>query len=184
MTWPRTAPAHQSAPARGQVEVPVVLPHVVMTVAADGSMAVTVDGQEYPPPQFAPPWTRASFAPIVDGLLGERACPLRVEVHESDGTAFTDIITPRPRRVPQPDPLASAEAAPPARVVPQVVEVTGEGFIPGEDIAVGVVTGHSDADGDGVVRALLTGDQAATSPTGEVILLGRVSGVVVVGRLG
>ncbi|MEV4833047.1 hypothetical protein AB0K05_00895 [Nonomuraea sp. NPDC049486] len=32
-------------PAHREREVPVVLPHVVMTIADDGAMTVTVDGQ-------------------------------------------------------------------------------------------------------------------------------------------
>lgn len=58
----------------------------------------------------------------------------------------------------------------------------GEGFVPGEDVAVAVVIAHGDAAPDGTVRGLLTGDQLAASPTREVILFGRVSGALTIGH--
>jgi hypothetical protein len=86
---------------------------------------------------------------------------------------------PRKHRTPEPDPTEHAPANT-ARL--SLLTVTGEGFIPGEDVAVAVALGHSDADGDGVVRAFLTTDQMTASPTGEVVLLGRVSGTYTIGR--
>ena len=55
--------------------------------------------------------------------------------------------------------------------------------MPGEDVAVAIIHAHSDASGDGVARALLTAEQAAVAVTGEVILLGRVSGTLIIGRI-
>lgn len=156
--------------------VPVVLPHVVMTVTEDGTMTVTVDGTPHEPEPFAPPWRRDSFAHILDHLTGQRRCPVRVEVREADGTVFTDIITPTTRRRPE---QAPAPAAPPTLVV-----LHGEGFVPGEDVAVAVVIAHGDAAGDGTMRGLLTPEQVAASPTREVILLGRVSGALTIGHPG
>jgi hypothetical protein len=94
---------------------------------------------------------------------------VRVEVREADGTVFTDIITPTTRLRPEP--------APPALVV-----LHGEGFVPGEDVAVAVVIAHGDAAPDGTMRGLLTPEQVAASPTREVILLGRVSGALTIGH--
>ena len=155
--------------------VPVVLPHVVMIVAADGTMTVTVDGQAHEPEPFAPPWRRDSFAHILDQLTEQRHAPVRVEVHEADGNVFTDIIIPiRPRR-PNPEPPAPAAA-------PSLVVLHGDGFVPGEDVAVAVVIAHGDAAGDGTMRGLLTPNQLAASPTREIILLGRVSGTLTIGH--
>jgi hypothetical protein len=59
----------------------------------------------------------------------------------------------------------------------------GSGFVPGEDVAVAIIHAHSDASGDGTARALLTVEQAAAAVSGEVILLGRVSGALTIGRI-
>jgi hypothetical protein len=165
-------------PDSQDIPVPPVLPHVVMTVHEDGTMTVTVDGEPHFPEPFAPPWRRDAFASIIDILTGERHVPVRVEVREADGTVFTDIITPTRRRLPDPAPTESvAPSAPPALMV-----LRGEGFVPGEDVAVAVIVSHSDAASDGTARGLLAPDLLALSPTREVILLGRVSGTLVVGH--
>jgi hypothetical protein len=162
--------------------VPVVMPHVLVVVDVDGSMLVTVNDQAYDPPQFAPPWDRNSFATVIDGLLTTWRCALRVEVHESDGATFTDIITPRKHRDPDPEATPSPVAVSKGVARFALHTVTGEGFIPGEDVAVAVVVGHGHATNDGVARAILTAEQLADSPTGEVVLFGRVSGTITVGR--
>ena len=155
--------------------VPVVLPHVVRDVAEDGRMTVTIDGTPHLPEPFAPPWRREDFAGTLDHLTDQRRTPVRVEVREADGSIFTDIITPGKRRRPDPQPMP--EPAPPALPV-----LYGEGFGPGEDVAVAVVVAHSDAGPDGAARALIALEQLAASPTREVILLGRVSGAVTIGH--
>lgn len=158
------------------VEVPVVLPHAVFTVHDDGTMTVTVDGAPHEPEPSVPPWRRESFPAIVDALTDQRRIPIRVEIHETDGAAFTDIITPARR------PHAAPQSEPPRRAALALVTVRGGGFVPGEDVAVAVVVAHSDAAPDGTARGLLTPDLLAASPTGEVILLGRVSGALTVGH--
>ena len=167
-----TEPEHRDEP------VPVVLPHVVMSVAADGTMTVVVDGDPYEPEPFAPPWRREDFARVLDQLTEQCRSPLRVEVREADGTVFTDIITPGTRRRSS----SAPEAAKPAVAVPELAALEGEGFVPGEDVAVAVVLTHSDAAPDGTTRGLLAADQLAASPTREVILLGRVSGTLTIGH--
>ncbi|MGP5735657.1 hypothetical protein [Candidatus Corynebacterium faecigallinarum] len=177
--YKRTHAAHattESAPA-GE-EVPVVLPQVVMIVGDDGAMTVTVDGTPYEPEEFAPPWRRESFPVILDTLTGQRRAPVRVEVHESDGSTFTDIVTPRPpTRAPAettPQPAATQDAG------ARLVEVAGEGFVPGEDVAVAVIVRHASATATGTARHLL--DQAELGPDGrgEVLLFGRISGTAVI----
>lgn len=164
------------SPSHAADGVPVVLPHVVMTIAADGTMTVTVDGVVHEPEAFAPPWRRDDFAQVLDQLTEQHRTPVRVEVREVDGSVFTDIITPgKPRPTPAPEPVA------PVAVARELV-VHGEGFVPGEDVAIAVVIGRSDASPDGTARALLSSDQLAASPTREVILLGRVSGVLTIGH--
>lgn len=160
--------------AAEEPEVPVVLPHVVMQVADDGTMTVAVDGETHLPEPFAPPWRRDSFAAILDRLTDQRRSPVRVEVREADGTVFTDIITPSRRRPPEPP-------AKPAAPAPLPV-LYGDGFVSGEDVAIAVVIAHGDAAPDGTMRGLIEAAQLAASPTREVILLGRVSGAVTIGH--
>lgn len=170
-------------PAHHRPDVPVALPHVVMTVSPDGAMAVTIDGHPYEPEPFAAPWRRESFAQLVDQLTADPRGPIRIEVRESDGTIFTDIIIPSRRRTPTPAPQSAPDPAAPVPVsAPALTAVMGQGFVPGEDVAVAVILTHSDAAPDGTARGLLNAEQIAHSPTGEVLLFGRVSGTVSVRR--
>lgn len=81
-------------------EVPVVLRHVVITVDTAGTLTVTGDQQPHLPPT-GEVWGRGDFAAILDDLTEQRRAPVRVDVYESDGSHFTDIIhAHRPRRTP------------------------------------------------------------------------------------
>ncbi|KAB1643040.1 hypothetical protein [Gulosibacter chungangensis] len=163
--------------AQQESRSPVTLPLVVVTVERGGTLAVTVDGAPFAPEAFAPAWRRSDFGRIMDRITDQRRTPVRVEVHESDGTSFTDIITPSPSRRTRPEPEpAKTETAFDAPAAPQLVEVTAEGFIPGEDIGVAIIVTHTDASHTGRARALLEAAQFDASPTGEVVLIGRLSG--------
>lgn len=185
---PSKKPRHSSG--RERSETPVVLPHVVITVTETGALDVTVDGTAFPPPESGA-WTRSTFGPLLDAITEDRTVAVRIEVRETDGSVFTDII--HARRPTRPTP---AENEPEAqrgkhtknkgRQRPELVEVTAEGFVPGEDVAVAVIVSHTDATGAGAARALLDSAQfksALRDGTGEVILFGRVSGTTVVRRL-
>jgi len=165
---------------------PITVPVVEFSIDGDGAMTVTVDGVPYMPEPFAPGWRRESFPAILDALTAQYRSPLRVQVREADGSTFTDIITP-PRERPTPKPWEMPvpdNAVPPPDAAPPVLhQVAGSGFVPGEDVAVAIIHAHTDATGDGTARALLTAEQAALTVTGEVILLGRVSGTLTVSRL-
>lgn len=163
---------------------PVVLPHVLVRVNDDGTLTVRVDGEPFEPEEFAPPWRRSDFGALIDAVTDDRRVPVRVEVREVDGTAFTDIVTPAKRRRPQPEPEEKRHEA---TAGASLVEVTGEGFVPGEDVAVAVIVAHTDATPTGDARALLDAAQLDTARlsnagTGEVILLGRASGTQVIAR--
>lgn len=185
----RTTPDDQS-PSAAKSTGPVVVPVVEFTVHPDGSMTVTVDGNLLTPPPFAPTWRRESFPTILDDLAARHATPLRVHVREADGTTFTDIITPpKPRITAEPWNQDQHQAAPASTVAPAesaapvvLHQVSGAGFVPGEDVAIAIIHAHSDAGSDGTARTLLTAEQLATAHTGEVILLGRISGTLVIGR--
>ena len=187
----RTHPDHQppKAPKPPKTEPggPVVVPVVEFTITADGAMTVTVDGRPYLPEPFAPGWRREAFPTILDALTAQYRSPLRVQVHEADGSTFTDIITP-PRERPTPKPWETqspvAVVSPPVPAEQPVLhQVAGSGFVAGEDVAVAIIHAHTDASGDGTARALLTAEQAALAVTGEVILLGRISGTLTIGRI-
>lgn len=180
MSRPRYKRARSESDDRDDA-VPVVLPLVAMNVTEDGAMTVTVDGAPHAPAPFAPPWRREDFAEILDHLTELGRGPVRVEVREADGTVFTDIITPSRRRRTEPDPEpASEESA--RRPATELVALHGEGFVPGEDVAIAVVIAHGDAAPDGTMRGLVEAHQLAGSPTREVILLGRVSGTLTIGH--
>lgn len=76
------------------------------------------------------------------------------------------------------DDLAPDDAAPPNPLAIQ----NGEGFVPGEEVAVAVIVRHTGAGRGGAARALIEPGLLDLSPTHEVILLGRVSGTCVVGH--
>ncbi len=181
MPRPRHKRTTVSASRDESQAVPIVLPQVVITITDDGRMTVTVDGVPFEPEPFAPPWQREDFARVLDQLTEQRRSPVRVEVREADGSTFTDIITPTRRHRTEPKP-APAPEPPVASAPPELVALHGEGFVPGEDVAIAVVIAHSDAAPDGTMRGLLTADQLAVSPTREVILLGRVSGTLTIGH--
>ncbi|SDU77214.1 hypothetical protein [Jiangella alkaliphila] len=163
-----TGPPRDDEPGRA---TPPVLPHVVVTVTDDetGTLEVVVDGQPVPPPTRQG-WRRDDLASILDTLTSQRDQPLRVDVRESDGSTFTDILTP-PRR-PVASSGTSATEAGGFRGI-----VTGSGFIPVEQVTVAVAVLTTSAGPTGTVRAWLSLAHT-TQPAGEVVLIGRISGTV------
>ena len=172
-------------PNADESTAPVELPHVLVTVAADGTLTATVDGTPFPAPGESP-WMRATFGPLMDAITSDRAVAVRVEVRECDGSVFTDIIRPRtPRRammLPE-KPVPETRRSRHARRVPRLMEVTADGFVPGEDVAVATIVSHTDATGTGDARALIDLDTLPDTTGQEVILLGRISGTYAVRRL-
>lgn len=180
-----------SAEQEDSANVPPVLPVVTMTVQANATLRVAVDGELFGPPTFAPPWQRHSFAQIISEVIEQRRSPVRVVVHELDGTVYTDIVTaplhpasldqspaePPPAYV-EHDDLAPDDAAP---LHPLALQ-NAEGFVPGEEVAVAVIVRHTGAGREGAARALIEPGLLDLSPTHEVILLGRVSGTCIVGH--
>lgn len=167
--------ARHSAPA-----MPVSMPVIHLDVHHDGTMTATVNGEPLAAPPAEKVWRRASFAQIVDQVTGERMIPARIEVTEVDGSTFTDIITASPKKPAPPSDL------PPEPIVadpaPDLAEVTGDGFVPGEDIAVCVILAHTDATHEGTARTLLEPSHLPEG-AGEVVLFGRASGTVCVRSL-
>lgn len=175
---------HTSEP----VPAPVTIPTVLLQVRADGTVDATIDGHPLLPPDGIGRWRRSSLPQIIDHASTDRTIPVRIEVHEVDQTVFTDISARPPRQPsrtvetdPEPGPRRGRRALPPR--TPRLIEVSGDGFVPGEDIALAVVVGHTDATGTGDVRALIDLDTLPDGATHEAILLGRISGTLAVRHL-
>lgn len=172
----RSKPADPSA---------VVMVRIV--VSEDGTLTVTVDGAPFLPPEFSPPWRRGSFPAIVDAIREQTECTIRIDVIETDGRTMTDFYTPHPRRTPPPSEAAAPTVqqvpptAVPVPVVPRLVQFAGSGMVPGEDVAVAIVIAHTETGPDGIARALIDSRYLDHAPTGEVILLGRISATVCIG---
>lgn len=169
---------------------PTAVVMVRIVVAEDGTLSVTVDGAPYLPPEFSPPWRRSAYPHIVDAISQHTGQTLRVDVIEIDGRVITDYRTPpKPRpAIPEPAaaPVTSAPqpAAPqvPVQAVPRFAQLAGSGFVPGEDVAVAVIISHTETAPNGIARALIDSRYLAACPTGEAILVGRISGTLVLGR--
>lgn len=175
----------RSGPTDDDTTAPVELPHVLVTVAAEGTLTATVDGAPFAPPD-AGAWTRATFGPLMDAITKDRTIAVRVEVRENDGSVFTDILrTRKPRRAvaPSETPVPEIRRSRHARRVPRLAEVTADGFVPGEDVAVATIVSHTDATGTSEARALVDLDDLPEGSSREVILLGRISGTFAVRRL-
>lgn len=155
-------------------EVPAVLPLVVIEALAHDRLIATVNGNRL----TATPIARSELGIAIAEIVAQLGAPTRVELHEQDGTVHADIIRPPEPR----SPFAPPEYAPPAPNPPALVELSGDGFIPGEDVALAVIVTHSSAGPNGQARGLLD-TRASLQVTGEAILLGRISGTTVVDRI-
>lgn len=151
--------------------VPPVLPQIIAEVVSDEYVVLTVNGKRLP----ATPTRRDELGQAIAELVARFGSPARVEVRELDGSVYADILTPD---VGSPAVLDEV----PTLTRPVLVEFTVEGFVPGEDVAIALVLRHTSAAGNGIARALLDrAEQAAV--TGEVVLLGRISGTTAVRRV-
>ncbi|WP_022886120.1 hypothetical protein [Glaciibacter superstes] len=178
MSLRRTRREHQnpatSAPTSTPAAVPAVLPQIVLEAMNADSLVVSVNGVRLP----ATPIRRDEIAQAVTELVTQLGTPTRVEVREMDGSIHADILTPPP----PPSPFAPPTDLPVPIAPPSLLEFTGGGFVPGEDVALALVLRHSSAGPDGTARTLL---DLSEKPgiTGEVILLGRISGTTSVQRI-
>ncbi|MGO1608144.1 MAG: hypothetical protein ACTHXF_11765 [Brevibacterium yomogidense] len=156
--------------------VPAVLPQILLEAVDTDRLMVTVNGDRL----AATPIRRDEIATTVTELVARLGSPTRVEVRELDGTVHADILTPP---TPQQDsPFAPPETTPSGVVVPQLWECTGDGFVPGEDVAVALILRHTSAGPTGTARTLIDRDEQPVI-TGEVILLGRISDTASVHRI-
>ena len=85
---------------------------------------------------------------VLDDIAADLGTPVRVEVHEADDSTFTDIVT-------TPGTLRHAHRARGrAESTPRLVAsaIAGDGFLPGEEVAVRVVVARQVADDDGTAQ--------------------------------
>lgn len=169
-----TAPYRRDATQK--VRVPVAMPLVEVNVDQHGSLSVSLEHEPYT-------WDRALRREDLKRVLADIATdldtPIRVEVHESDATTFTDIITPTelpPERViaptaPPPEPVSPAKPA-------STVHLAGDGFLPNEDVAIAVIVAHQTASPDGATMLRLP-PALLEAQAGSVVLWGRRSGTII-----
>ena len=149
--------------------VPVVLAQVIVTVDESGRARVRVDGTEHPDG----PVDRERLGGVLASVAETADGPVRVEIHEPDGTRYADILQP-PRR--RPAPRQEKDTGRTARGP----VLRAEGFAPGETVLVAVPTTSICADADGTVCLLAAPNRP--SRLDELILFGSSSRRTVFGR--
>lgn len=157
----------------------VDLPLAIISVGEIGTISVTIDGAELPSPNPPEHWSRARFGELLDAITLGRKRTIRIDVHENDGSVFTDIIHAVQKEraaveVEHPSALRRARHSP----THQLLEITGSGFIPGEDVTVALAVSSAEGSSDGTARGLVDLSLLVDHRT-EILLIGRVSGVIV-----
>lgn len=156
--------------------VPAVLPQIVLEAVSADTLIATVNGDKI----TATPIARTEVHKTLSELVARLGTPTRVEVRELDGTVHADILTPPPPTADEPE-TGGPETT--RRAAPELVEFSGDGYVPGEDVAIAVILRHTSADHTGRARALLDRAELTSGP-GELILLGRISETNVIRSIG
>ena len=176
-------PAHlygmSNSPAGMPPGSPIAFPLAVITVSERGTMNVNCNGRDFPPPTTDASWSRAGFGDLLGAISEHRTHTARVEVHEFDGSVFTDIVHAARREQPIAD-VQSPSTMRRARHRPtnQLIEITGAGFVPGEDVTVALSVSSTEGSADGSARAVIDVSQLMDHQA-EILLIGRVSGVII-----
>lgn len=171
--------SNRNSPAETPPGSPSALPLAVITVNERGTMTVIYDGRDFPSPTPDASWSRACFGDLLDAVSDHRTRTVRVEVNEFDGSVFTDIVHAVRREqavadVQSPSTMRRARHRPPD----QLIEVTGSGFVPGEDVTVALSVSSAEGSANGSARAVIDVSQLVDHRS-EILLIGRVSGVIV-----
>lgn len=119
------------------MRIPVVLTTVRCDIDTEGRLEVSIDGQPHAEDRKL---SRDDLRSVLDEITASLGTAVRVEVHEADGTTYSDIETPAENAAPdamEPEP----ETATPA--------LAGAGFRPGEQVALAYVVAHQEADANG-----------------------------------
>lgn len=139
------------------MKIPVVLPVAHIRIAAYGRLTVDIDGAPY---ESASVFTRGDLGDVLDQIATTLDSPVRVEVHEADGTTYADIATPPDtpaEHTTEPDPAKASDG-------------TGTGFQPGEEVVIAYVLTRQTADADGVAPLRLPAALLASQRDGLVIV--------------
>jgi hypothetical protein len=148
------------------MKVPVVLTTVRFDVDTEGRLEVSVGGQPHAEDRTL---SRHDLRSVLHEITTSLGTAVRVEVHEADGTTYSDIETPAEN--------ASAAAAQPG---PEAATpaLAGSGFRPGEKVALAYVLARQEADANG--NAAITLPPALLSATRHgLVFLGLTSLTVV-----
>ncbi len=159
-------PSQRRLPQRSAL--PSVLPMVIVTVDENADAHVTVDGVEH----SEGPIDRGQLGGVLASIAEAAGGPVRVEVRESNGTSYHDILTPPPRLAPRKKQHARSPAGAPL--------LRAHGFAAGETVLVAVLATSIRAEADGSACLLATPKRPGRF--GELILLGMVSHRTVRGR--
>ncbi|MGL5827695.1 MAG: hypothetical protein ACRCYU_23245 [Nocardioides sp.] len=153
---------------RQAVRVPVVMPLVEVTVDKKGYLTVKLDREPYSADGSL---TRDDLKRVLNDIAADLGTAVRVEVHEADKSTFTDIVTPDRPKLRMVKTVRKATAS--------VGEVSGDGFLPNEEVAVAVVVAHQVASTDGSARLRLPPALLQAHP-GLVVFMGKESGTVMI----
>lgn len=127
--------------SRTTTGVPIALPVVRIQIDADGAPTVTVDREPYAVPSW---FRRDDVRGLVRDLAGDLG-PIRVEITESNGEKYVDLLTPGDQDTAPPDAALSQPAA---------HGVRGR-FESGENVLIAVVVARRTAESDGTVAVRL-----------------------------
>lgn len=136
---------------------PTLIPHVVLDVYPDG--------------MSSGPWRQSSPGQIIDPATPSQPTPARAGIHEGNRTVTGS------RRSPAQDPTTAIEETVGTADHAAFAKIEETGFVPGEDVAVAIVFGHTEAGPTGMARAIL---DPARLGAGEVVLFGRTSGTLAI----
>ncbi len=153
---------------RQTIRVPVVMPLVEVDVDTKGFVTVTLDREPYSADESL---TRDDLKSVLHDIAADLGTAVRVEVHEADKSTFTDIVTPEGPELRMVRPIREAAIS--------VGQLSGDGFLPNEEVAVAVVVAHQIAGNDGTARLRLPPALLEAHP-GLVVLMGQESGTVTV----
>lgn len=159
---------------RHLVRIPVVMPLVEVDVDERGYLAVRLDREPYSADNTL---TREDLQRLLRDIATDLGTAVRVEVRETDGSTFTDIVTGTDidTEPAQPEPLPGH--TPTARpAMASAFGICADGFTAGEPVEVCVIVARQIADDDGATRLRLPPALLETHP--GVVLLGRSSGIV------
>ncbi|KRF34432.1 hypothetical protein [Nocardioides sp. Soil805] len=147
------------------MKVPVVLATVRFDVDSDGRLEISIDGQPHAEDRRL---SRDDLRSVLDEITASLGTAVRVEVHEADGTTYSDIETPAGAAAPDAMEPESETATP---------TLAGAGFQPGEQVALAYVVARQEADANGDVAINLP-PALLTAKRHGLILLGLTSQTV------